>query len=434
MAITTRSQSRPFARDSAANGPAPDESTASTTTRPQRQSSARKRSVYFSPPEERGSASEKSPAHLSMTTHCAVKASSSNTDPEPADPSATTAIEDLIPFIKPDPDALSTQTDSSTAPTKSKRPKRPPAATTQSDAPPHWSAVYDQIHEWRTTHPAPVDTVGCERLADENAAPRHFRFQTLVALMLSSQTKDEVTAGAMANLRAKGLTPEAVVTWEDADLNAAIAKVGFHRRKTQYIKQTAAILLDEYGGDIPDTIEGLVALPGVGPKMGFLALQCAWGTNSGIGVDVHVHRIANRLGWVKTAQPEQTRVALESWLPKDMWRAINPLLVGFGQVHCLPIGPRCESCPVQSLCPSARTGRSMATTTTKRKQTKTTAGAGTRATKRPRSTRSADPASSTAPSSRAPWRGARRPSEQRKEEELSSSGFSDVESSELSDA
>ncbi|KNE66230.1 hypothetical protein AMAG_10468 [Allomyces macrogynus ATCC 38327] len=268
---------------------------------------------------------------------------SSGTNPEPAEPSATTAIEDLIPFIKPDPDALSTQPDlGTTAPAKSKRPKRPPAAATPTDAPPHWSTVYDRIHEWRATHPAPVDTVGCERLADENAAPRHFRFQTLVALMLSSQTKDEVTAAAMANLRAKGLTPEAVVTWDDADLNAAIAKVGFHRRKTQYIKQTAAILLDEYGGDIPDTIEGLVALPGVGPRWAFWRLPSARGGISpatrGIGVDVHVHRIANRLGWVQPSQPEQTRVALESWLPKDKWRAINPLLVGFGQVHCLPIG------------------------------------------------------------------------------------------------
>ncbi|KAJ3349350.1 DNA N-glycosylase and apurinic/apyrimidinic (AP) lyase [Allomyces javanicus] len=365
----------------------------------------------------------------------AAPASSRGANPEPADPSATTAIEDLIPFIKPDPEELSTQPDLGAAiPTsKSKRPKRPPAATTPTDAPPDWSTVYDRIHEWRATHPAPVDTVGCERLADENAAPRHFRFQTLVALMLSSQTKDEVTAAAMANLRAKGLTPEAVVTWDDADLNAAIAKVGFHRRKTQYIKQTAAILLDEYGGDIPDTIEGLVALPGVGPKMGFLALQCAWGINSGIGVDVHVHRIANRLGWVKTSQPEQTRVALESWLPKDKWRAINPLLVGFGQVHCLPIGPHCESCPVQDRCPSATTGRSTATTAAKRKQPKTASGAGTRATKRPRPMRSTGPALPTSPLSRAPRRGARRPSDEQQKDDSESSGLSDVESSELSD-
>ncbi|KAJ3362176.1 DNA N-glycosylase and apurinic/apyrimidinic (AP) lyase [Allomyces arbusculus] len=412
MAITTRSQSRPLARDSVADGPAPDESTALTASRPRQQSSDRKRSVYFSAPKEHESTAEGPPANPSTNTQDFVSASSSTKPAEPADPSTTTAIEDLIPFIKFDPDALSTQPDPSVAATtsKSKRPKRPPAAATPSDAPPNWSTVYDRIHEWRATHPAPVDTVGCERLADENAAPRHFRFQTLVALMLSSQTKDEVTAAAMANLRAKGLTPEAVVTWEDVDLNAAIAKVGFHRRKTQYIKQTAAILLDEYGGDIPNTIEGLVALPGVGPKMGFLTLQCAWGINSGIGVDVHVHRIANRLGWVKTSQPEQTRVALESWLPKDKWRAINPLLVGFGQ-----------------------TGRSATAAPTKRKLAKASTGAGTRATKRPRPTRNAGPASPTLPSSIAPRRGARRQSDTQRKDDSESSGLSDVESSELSD-
>lgn len=131
--------------------------------------------------------------------------------------------------------------------------------------------------------------------------------------------------------------------------------MGFHNLKTKYIKQTAEILRDKWNSDIPDTIEGLVSLPGVGPKMGYLTLSAAWGKTEGIGVDVHVHRITNLWGWHKTQQPEQTRAALESWLPRDKWHDINNLLVGFGQTICLPVGRKCGDCKLadRGLCPSA---------------------------------------------------------------------------------
>lgn len=133
-----------------------------------------------------------------------------------------------------------------------------------------------------------------------------------------------------------------------------IGKVGFHNTKTKHIQLTAAILRDRFGGDIPDTIEGLVSLPGVGPKMAYLTMSAAWGRDEGIGVDVHVHRITNLWGWQKTQTPEQTRAALESWLPRDRWHEINHLLVGFGQMICLPIGRRCGQCRLaeEKLCPS----------------------------------------------------------------------------------
>lgn len=131
--------------------------------------------------------------------------------------------------------------------------------------------------------------------------------------------------------------------------------MGFHNLKTKYIKQTAEILRDKWNSDIPDTIEGLVSLPGVGPKMAYLTMSAAWGRTEGIGVDVHVHRITNLWGWHKTQQPEQTRAALESWLPKDKWHDINNLLVGFGQTICLPVGRKCGDCKLaaKGLCPSA---------------------------------------------------------------------------------
>ena len=185
------------------------------------------------------------------------------------------------------------------------------------------------------------------------------RFQTLIALMLSSQTKDTTNAIAMRRLQtelpAPGLTLENILAVEPAKLNEMIFVVGFHNNKTKYIKAAALILRDQYGGDIPDTIEGLMSLPGVGPKMAYLCLSAAWGRTEGIGVDVHVHRITNLWGWHKTKGPEETRAALEAWLPKDKWHEINHLLVGFGQTICLPVGRKCGKCTLSErrLCPSA---------------------------------------------------------------------------------
>jgi endonuclease-3 len=136
--------------------------------------------------------------------------------------------------------------------------------------------------------------------------------------------------------------------------------VGFHNLKTKYIKQAAELLRDKWNSDIPGTIEGLISLPGVGPKMAYLCMSAAWGRDEGIGVDVHVHRITNLWGWNKTQQPEQTRAALESWLPKERWHDINNLLVGFGQTICLPVGRKCGDCKLadRGLCPSAVVSKS----------------------------------------------------------------------------
>ncbi|KAF2963989.1 hypothetical protein GQX73_g9581 [Xylaria multiplex] len=215
---------------------------------------------------------------------------------------------------------------------------------------------------------AAVDTMGCERLALSTASPRDQRFQTLVALMLSSQTKDTVNAVAMHRLQTEllphapgappGLNLENMLAVEPARLNELIYAVGFHNNKTKYLKQAAVICRDAHGGDIPDSIEGLVALPGVGPKMAHLCLSAAWGRTEGIGVDVHVHRITNLWGWHGNGgskNPEDTRAKLESWLPRDRWREINTLLVGLGQTVCLPVGRRCGDCELglRGLCRAA---------------------------------------------------------------------------------
>ena len=226
--------------------------------------------------------------------------------------------------------------------------------------PSNWEEVYGIIKSMRANNPvAPVDTMGCEDLFWQTAPPREKRFHTLTALMLSSQTKDTVTAAAMQRLHtelvpqesstdgkipASGLTVQNVLACDPKHLDNLIGKVGFHNNKTRYIKAAAEMLSNEYNGDIPDTVEGLIRLPGVGPKMAYLCMSAAWGTDVGIGVDVHVHRITNLWGWHKTKNPEETRYWLEGWLPKDRWHEINKMLVGLGQTVCLPIGRRCGDC------------------------------------------------------------------------------------------
>ncbi|KAG5943929.1 hypothetical protein E4U60_006351 [Claviceps pazoutovae] len=245
----------------------------------------------------------------------------------------------------------------------------PSTGETFMSPPSNWEEMYYAVKKMRapggTAHGAAVDTMGCERLADRTASARDQRFHTLISLMLSSQTKDTVNAVAMERLKTElppckagapgGLNLENILAVDAGVLNGLIWAVGFHNNKTKYIKQTALLLRDKWHGDIPDTIPGLTSLPGVGPKMAYLCLSAAWDRTEGIGVDVHVHRITNLWGWHKTKTPEETRLALQSWLPRDKWREINWLLVGFGQTVCLPVGRHCGDCTLglQGLCKAA---------------------------------------------------------------------------------
>lgn len=240
------------------------------------------------------------------------------------------------------------------------------------EPPSNWETMYTTVKRMREDNPtAPVDTMGCAELYWRASSPQDRRFQTLIALMLSSQTKDTVTAVAMQRLHTelgddqpvpgeiKIKTEDEATSLQTKDstlnlanilavsptrLNEIIRTVGFHNNKTKYIKSTALILRDQYSGDIPSTPEGLMSLPGVGPKMAYLCMSAAWDKHEGIGVDVHVHRITNLWGWHKTKNPEETRLALQSWLPRDKWHEINKLLVGLGQTVCLPVKRRCGEC------------------------------------------------------------------------------------------
>ncbi|GFE55825.1 endonuclease III [Babesia ovis] len=219
---------------------------------------------------------------------------------------------------------------------------------------PNFANTWNAIVDMRQSKKAPVDTMGAHCCADETQDRPTYEYQTLVACMLSSQTKDSVTAAAMDTLKQRGLTIENIAKMPEEELDSLINKVGFHKTKAKHIKQATDIVIEKYGGRVPNTVEELVKLPGVGPKMANLVTQLAFKRINGIAVDLHVHRVANRLGWVKTKSPEETRIKLEELIPKKLWAEVNHLLVGFGQTMCVAAGPGCSTCAANKWCPVGR--------------------------------------------------------------------------------
>ena len=176
-------------------------------------------------------------------------------------------------------------------------------------------------------------------------------FEVLVSTILSLRTKDEVTAQAAARLFEKARTPESLIALGEERTARLIYPVGFYPTKAKRLMDISRILIDQYKGQVPDTMEALLALPGVGRKTANLVLVEGFGIPA-ICVDTHVHRISNRIGYVKTKTPEQTEMVLRKKLPKKHWVNYNELLVAFGQVICRPISPFCSNCPVNQMCPA----------------------------------------------------------------------------------
>jgi len=182
-------------------------------------------------------------------------------------------------------------------------------------------------------------------------------FKILVATVLSLRTKDEVTAKAAERLFQVADTPEKLLKLEEDEIASLIYPVGFYRRKAKNLKEIAKILIEKYGGKVPDDLEELLKLPGVGRKTANLVITLGYG-KPGICVDTHVHRIMNRLGYVKTKTPEETEFALREKLPKEFWIEINDLLVSLGQHICHPTSPKCSQCPIEPYCPKIGVKRS----------------------------------------------------------------------------
>ena len=191
----------------------------------------------------------------------------------------------------------------------------------------------------------------------EVAESRRDPFRVLIACVLSLRTKDETTGPASERLFALADTPAGMLSLTTRQIERAIFPVGFYRTKALVIQGISRDLLQRFGGQVPDTIDDLLTLKGVGRKTANLVVTVGFG-KPGICVDVHVHRISNRLGYVRTGDPEETEMALRAKLPRRYWIGYNDLLVAFGQNVCQPVSPRCSTCPVRALCPRVGVTRS----------------------------------------------------------------------------
>jgi len=203
-----------------------------------------------------------------------------------------------------------------------------------------------------------LDLPAVEKIAEDS---REDPFEVLIATMLSAQTRDAVTAAASARLFQVARTPKAMVKLTEKQIIKLIYPVSFYRHKAAHVKQTCKILVDTFKGRVPATMKELLTLPGVGRKTANLVLILSFRSLENICVDTHVHRISNRLGWVKTRTPEETEQALYANTARRWWPYINLYLVTWGQNVCRPIYPRCTACIIRPLCPQIgveRTGRS----------------------------------------------------------------------------
>lgn len=199
-------------------------------------------------------------------------------------------------------------------------------------------AVLQQaVQEWRS----PAVTLVAQQARDP--------FRVLISCIISLRTQDRTTAAASARLFALADTPAAMLELSPESIERAIYPAGFYRNKAVTIREICRSLQESYCGKVPDEVNELLKLKGVGRKTANLVVTLGFG-KPGICVDTHVHRICNRWGYVRTKTPEETEFALRAKLPHEYWLTINDLLVTFGQNQCTPVSPRCSTCPLYYCC------------------------------------------------------------------------------------
>ncbi|MEJ5338635.1 MAG: endonuclease III [Aquificaceae bacterium] len=181
------------------------------------------------------------------------------------------------------------------------------------------------------------------------AQKRKDPLSALLCALLSTRTRDETTAEVCKRFLERIKSPQDLLKMDLDELQRLIHPVGFYRNKAKHLKELARQLVEEFGGKVPDTMEDLLRLRGVGRKVANIVLSEGFGKPA-IAVDVHVHRISNRWGLVRTRNPEETEKALMQVVPQEYWRDYNRLLVAFGQTICRPVRPKCGECPVSAWC------------------------------------------------------------------------------------
>lgn len=203
------------------------------------------------------------------------------------------------------------------------------------------TSVYEILQEEYKKHRAPV--------VELIEIQTHDPFKVLLATILSARTKDNVTARAAERLFSEVASFEDIEKLSIEKLQQIIYPVGFYRTKAQNIKELPSVIKDKFGGMIPSTVDELTELPGVGRKTANLVVAVAF-NKPAVCVDIHVHRIFNRLGYLETENPFETEMELRTSLPEAYWTTFNSYFVSFGQNTCFPIDPRCNRCPVYKYC------------------------------------------------------------------------------------
>ncbi len=182
-------------------------------------------------------------------------------------------------------------------------------------------------------------------------------FKVLISTLLSLRTKDQTTAVAAQRLFNEADTPEKLLDVPLSELERLIYPVGFYKNKARTLHHVCQMLLERHGGKVPSGLDELLAIKGVGRKTANLVVTLGFNL-PGICVDIHVHRISNRWGYVKTKTPDETEMALRKKLPKKYWIEFNDLLVTYGQNLCVPVSPHCSKCKLASFCPKTGVKRS----------------------------------------------------------------------------
>jgi endonuclease III len=217
-----------------------------------------------------------------------------------------------------------------------------------------WEAIFSALEKWRRA-------LGAKNPGEQdpsvNTVAEHYKrtlgtsspWAVLVSTIISLRTKDDVTLTASKKLLEKAANPSELAALRQDKIEKLIYPAGFYRNKAASLKKIAAILLKQHNGKVPSSMEVLLSLPGVGRKTANLVLNEAFDLDA-ICVDIHVHRISNRCGWLTSKNPEETEMILREILPKKFWKRINRLLVLYGQKLCRPVSPFCSRCVIAKFC------------------------------------------------------------------------------------
>jgi endonuclease-3 len=212
-----------------------------------------------------------------------------------------------------------------------------------------WDAVFTALETWKNEAQTAASSLDAPSVTLVAERYRHDPWAVLASTIISLRTKDAVTLVAAKALLDRAPTPAALLSIRETVLAGLIYPAGFYRTKAANLRKIAAILVERYGGQVPADMDALLTLPGVGRKTANLVLIEAFDMD-GVCVDVHVHRICNRRGWVCTTEPNQTELVLRDILPRKYWKTINALLVRYGQRICQPVSPFCSRCQLPQPC------------------------------------------------------------------------------------